>query len=140
MKDNRKKSKFISMMGVILLMAMIMATGVSAASVTQTISLGSNYAETPKSATRTGDFSYVDVKCTAVYPDQPGYVDNYTKIRVRIRFIDRTPMSDQEIITEGTGVNRVHLYEGHLSKTSIQFIFTGNSTASARADVTYDPK
>lgn len=140
MKDNRKKSKFISMMGVILLMAMIMATGVGAAPITQTIPLGPNGAETVRSATRSGNYSYVTVKCTAVYPIEDGSYDNYNKMRAQVLFVDRTAMSDQEIIYEGQTATKLELYDGLLTRTNIQFIFKAYNLESARADVTYDPK
>lgn len=140
MKDNRKKSKFISVMGVILLIVMIMATGVGAAPITQTIPLGPNRAETARSATRSGDYSYVTVRCTAVYPTEVDSYDKYNKMRAQVLFVDRSEMSDQEIIYEGRAAERIDLYEGTLTRKSIQFIFKAYNLESARADVTYDPK
>lgn len=62
------RTKLVNILGVALLMAMITATGVRAASVNCTVLLYENYTETPRDITRTRDYPYVSVKCNAVYP------------------------------------------------------------------------
>ncbi len=139
MKETRRKGIIINAIAAVILVLIVTVNAVHAAVITQTISLSANYGEAARSATRTGEYSYVRVKCTAVYPDEDGITDNYTKIRVRVRFVDRTPLTDVKVIEESKGYYCIHIYEGHLTKKNIQFIFTGNSEVSARADVSYDP-
>ena len=60
------RTKLVNILGAALLMTMIMATGVRAASVNCTVLLNKDYAEATRNITRTGDYSYVSVRCNAV--------------------------------------------------------------------------
>ena len=121
-------------------MAMITATGVRAASVNCTVLLYKNYSETQRDITRTRDYPYVSVKCNAVYPypNETGKEDNYHCIRAYLRFFDRSVLSDTVILDERKGYYKIYIYEGRQSVRSLYLTFTGNSAASAKADVTYN--
>ena len=121
-------------------MAMITATGVRAASVNCTVLLYKNYSETQRDITRTRDYPYVSVKCNAVYPypNETGKEDNYHCIRAYLRFFDRSLLSDTVILDERKGYYKIYIYEGRQSVRSLYLTFTGNSAASAKADVTYN--
>lgn len=134
------RTKLVNILGVALLMAMITATGVRAASVNCTVLLYENYTETPRDITRIRDYPYVSVKCNAVYPypNETGKEDNYHCIRAYLRFFDRSLLSDTVILDERKGYYKIYIYEGRQSVRSLYLIFTGNSAASAKADVTYN--
>lgn len=134
------RTKLVNILGAALLMAMITATGVRAASVNCTVLLNKNYSETPRDITRTRDYQYVSVKCNAVYPypNETGKEDNYHCIRAYLRFFDRSLLSDTVILDERKGYYKIYIYEGRQSVRSLYLIFTGNSAASAKADVTYN--
>lgn len=134
------RTKLVNILGAALLMAMITATGVRAASVNCTVVLYKNYSETPRDITRTRDYQYVSVKCNAVYPypNETGKEDNYHCIRAYLRFFDRSLLSDTVILDERKGYYKIYIYEGRQSVRSLYLIFTGNSAASAKADVTYN--
>ena len=134
------RTKLVNILGVALLMAMITATGVRAASVNCTVLLNKNYSETQRDITRTRDYPYVSVKCNAVYPypNETGKEDNYHCIRAYLRFFDRSLLSDTVILDERKGYYKIYIYEGRQSVRSLYLTFTGNSAASAKADVTYN--
>ena len=134
------RTKLVNILGVALLMAMITATGVRAASVNCTVLLYKNYSETQRDITRTRDYPYVSVKCNAVYPypNETGKEDNYNCIRAYLRFFDRSLLSDTVILDERKGYYKIYIYEGRQSVRSLYLTFTGNSAASAKADVTYN--
>lgn len=134
------RTKLVNILGVALLMAMITATGVRAASVNCTVVLYKNYSETQRDITRTRDYTYVSVKCNAVYPypNETGKEDNYHCIRAYLRFFDRSLLSDTVILDERKGYYKIYIYEGRQSVRSLYLTFTGNSAASAKADVTYN--
>lgn len=134
------RTKLVNILGVALLMAMITATGVRAASVNCTVVLYKNYSETQRDITRTRDYPYVSVKCNAVYPypNETGKEDNYHCIRAYLRFFDRSLLSDTVILDERKGYYKIYIYEGRQSVRSLYLTFTGNSAASAKADVTYN--
>lgn len=134
------RTKLVNILGVALLMAMITATGVRAASVNCTVLLYKNYSETQRDITRTRDYPYVSVKCNAVYPypNETGKEDNYHCIRAYLRFFDRSLLSDTVILDERKGYYKIYIYEGRQSVRSLYLTFTGNSAASAKADVTYN--
>ena len=134
------RTKLVNILGVALLMAMITATGVRAASVNCTVLLYKNYSETQRDITRTRDYPYVSVKCNAVYPypNETGKEDNYHCIRAYLRLFDRSLLSDTVILDERKGYYKIYIYEGRQSVRSLYLTFTGNSAASAKADVTYN--
>ena len=134
------RTKLVNILGAALLMAMITATGVRAASVNCTVLLNKNYSETQRDITRTRDYPYVSVKCNAVYPypNETGKEDNYHCIRAYLRFFDRSLLSDTVILDERKGYYKIYIYEGRQSVRSLYLTFTGNSAASAKADVTYN--
>ena len=134
------RTKLVNILGVALLMAMITATGVRAASVNCTVLLYKNYSETQRDITRTRDYPYVSVKCNAVYPypNETGKEDNYHCIRAYLRFFDRSLLSDTVILDERKGYYKIYIYEGRQSVRSLYLTLTGNSAASAKADVTYN--
>lgn len=80
------------------------------------------------------------MKCNAVYPypNETGKEDNYHCIRAYLRFFDRSLLSDTVILDERKGYYKIYIYEGRQSVRSLYLIFTGNSAASAKADVTYN--
>lgn len=135
------RTKLVNILGAALLMTMIMATGVRASSVNCTVLLNKDYAEATRNITRTGDYSYVSVRCNAVYPypNETGKEDTYHYIRTYLRFVDRSLMSDTVILDERkAGYYKVEIFQGKQSARSFHIIFTGNSAASAKADVTYN--
>lgn len=133
------RTKLVNILGVALLMAMITATGVRAASTRETITLRENYIETNVSITRSLSYSYVTVKCISVYPTTYYKGEQYTKIRTRLRFFDHTQLSDTYTLVEGDKPTHVAIYEGYLDRKSMYLIFTGNSEKPAEARVEYNP-
>lgn len=99
--------------------------------------LGKGY--TMISDTRSGNHSSVIAKCVAVYPTGTYDEDNFKKIQVCIFNSSGTPISNQKVLTEGTGNQTVPLYENCMKYKNIQFGFCGNSANSeAKARVGYD--
>lgn len=88
------RTKLVNILGVALLMAMITATGVRAASTRETITLRENYIETNISITRSLKESFVTVRCISVYPTIYYKDEQYTKIRTCLRFFDHNQLSD----------------------------------------------
>ena len=125
------RTKLVNILGVALLMAMITATGVRAASTRETITLRENYIETNISITRSLKESFVTVRCISVYPTIYYKDEQYTKIRTCLRFF--------YTLIEGEHPTYVEIYEGYLDRKSMYLIFTGNSKKSAEARVEYDP-
>lgn len=133
------RTKLVNILGVALLMAMITATGVRAASTRETITLRENYIETNISITRSLKESFVTVRCISVYPTIYYKDEQYTKIRTCLRFFDHNQLSDFYTLIEGEHPTYVEIYEGYLDRKSMYLIFTGNSKKSAEAQVEYDP-
>ena len=133
------RTKLVNILGVALLMAMITATGVRAASTRETITLRENYIETNISITRSLKESFVTVRCISVYPTIYYKDEQYTKIRTCLRFFDHNQLSDFYTLIEGEHPIYVEIYEGYLDRKSMYLIFTGNSKKSAEARVEYDP-
>lgn len=133
------RTKLVNILGVALLMAMITATGVRAASTRETITLRENYIETNISITRSLKESFVTVRCISVYPTIYYKDEQYTKIRTCLRFFDHNQLSDFYTLIEGDRPTLVEVYEGYLDRKSMYLIFTGNSAKSAEARVEYNP-
>lgn len=133
------RTKLVNILGAALLMTMIMATGVRAASTRETITLRENYIETNISITRSLKESFVTVRCISVYPTIYYKDEQYTKIRTCLRFFDHNQLSDFYTLIEGEHPTYVEIYEGYLDRKSMYLIFTGNSKKSAEARVEYDP-
>lgn len=133
------RTKLVNILGVALLMAMITATGVRAASTRETITLRENYIETNISITRSLSRSYVTVRCISVYPTNYYKGEQYTKIITYLRFFDHTQLSKSYTLIEGDRPTLVEVYEGYLDRKSMYLIFTGNSAKSAEARVEYNP-
>ena len=133
------RTKLVNILGVALLMAMITATGVRAASTRETITLRENYIETNISITRSLKESFVTVRCISVYPTIYYKDEQYTKIRTCLRFFDHNQLSDFYTLIGGEHPTYVEIYEGYLDRKSMYLIFTGNSKKSAEARVEYDP-
>lgn len=121
------RTKLVNILGVALLMAMITATGVRAASTRETITLRENYIETNISITRSLKESFVTVRCISVYPTIYYKDEQYTKIRTCLRFFDHNQLSDFYTLIEGEHPTYVEIYEGYLDRKSMYLIFTGNS-------------
>lgn len=133
------RTKLVNILGAALLMTMIMATGVRAASTRETITLRENYLETNISITRSLKESFVTVRCISVYPTTYYKDEQYTKIRTCLRFFDHNPLSNSYTLLEGDKPTYVKIYEGYLDRKSMYLVFTGNSAKSAEARVEYDP-
>ena len=133
------RTKLVNILGVALLMAMITATGVRAASTRETITLRENYIETNISITRSLKESFVTVRCISVYPTIYYKDEQYTKIITCLRFFDHNQLSDFYTLIEGEHPTYVEIYECYLDRKSMYLIFTGNSKKSAEARVEYDP-
>lgn len=133
------RTKLVNILGAALLMTMIMATGVRAASTRETITLRENYLETNISITRSLKYSYVTVRCISVYPTTYYKDEQYTKIRTCLRYFDHNLLSNSYTLIEGDKPTYVKIYEGYLDRKSMYLVFTGNSAKSAEARVEYDP-
>ena len=101
--------------------------------------LGQGY--TKISDTRSGKNGYVLAKCVAVYPKGTYDEDNFRNIRVCILDSQGGHISNEKTITEGTGYQKVKLYEHCMGCKNIKFGFCGNSANyAANAIVGYDAK
>lgn len=133
------KTKLVNVIGAALLIALMMAIGVQAASTRATITLRENYLETNISITRSLDCNYVTVRCISVYPTTYYKGEQYTKIRTYLRFFDHNQLSKSYTLIEGDKPTCVEVYEGYLGRKSMYLVFTGNSAKPAEARVEYNP-
>lgn len=80
-------------------------------------------------ATRTTDYSYVNVKADAVTPVPPYRSDWFTKCRTRLFKNDTTstPISEWYTLTEGSNYTQVYIYEGMRSLKKFNINFKGNN-------------
>lgn len=76
---------------------------------------------------RSGANSYVRVAVDSVYPVSGE--DNFQRCKLRIYHpaIGNTVISKEYIMTEGTGYQKIVLYDGYLNWKSFDIYFAGNS-------------
>ena len=123
---------------ILFIMATSMRTFASSGSGTITVSSGSVYKTAVSGASRTGNYSYVHVRATSVYPTGTYTEDNYTKCKTRLYKNDSTStaISDSYTLTEGALYTKVTIKEGYLSLTKFNLCFAGNN-ASYGAVINY---
>lgn len=142
-KRRRKQMRTKKLVSIFILALVLSVNTLSAfaATTTKTITipaLGNGY--TKKSATRSGNYSYVTVKCKSVYPTGTYKEDNFKKIRVKIFNSSTKGISNQYTLIEGQAATPIKILEGYLSIRQIQFGFCGNSeNYKAETVVSYNP-
>lgn len=138
------KKKFMSILGVPLLLVMMFSLNSFASSgqnLTVQVGTGSTFVTGVSNASRTGNYNYVYVNIESVYPVEGK--DNFTKCKVRIYKGDWTgaAFSNEYTLTEGYGNQTISLYNGGLSCLKFNIKFAGNDPEyGAKIHFSYDGK
>lgn len=124
------KKKFMSILGVSLLLVMMFSLNSLASSgqnLTVQVGTGSTFVTGVSNASRTGNYNYIYVNIQSVYPLQG--TDNFTKCKVRVYKRDWTgaAFSNEYTLTEGYGNQTISLYNGGLSCLQFDIRFAGNN-------------
>lgn len=103
------------------------------------VNAGSVYSIGVQGVTRSGAYSYVEVKADSVYPPE-GY-DNFTHCKTKLteNNITKTVISDEYRLIEGTGYCKVYINQGHMDVREFNILFAGtNSLEPAIIDFSYN--
>lgn len=125
--------KLINSLGMILLLAMVLLLNADvkamASSGSGTVYVRENciMSRAVAGATRSTQNSYVLVSADSVYPVSGQ--DTYKKCRTRLYHpaIGNTPISDEYVLTEGTGYTKIVIKEGYLGWNKFDLYFAGNN-------------
>ena len=124
MLKRKVKKSFIT---VFVLALFIITTSVSAdfGSGTVVVPIGGGYVQATN-VSRSGNYSYVDVKITSVHPTNGG-TDNFKKCKVRLYYNNQWISDAYTLSEENVAPSPVFLYEGTYSSTPVGLCFAGNN-------------
>lgn len=79
--------------------------------------------------TRTMAYSYAQVQIDAVYPTGTYTIDKYSRANAKLfhHTTPNQPISNNYLISEGSGYQNVTINEGYLNLSSFDLCFAGNT-------------
>lgn len=137
------KTKIIGILCLIVIGINVYVADVEASSGSGLVTVGKDctFTTAVSNLARTGNYDYIEVAVHSVYPVGNYDEDNYQKCKAAVFKNDGTRISDTKTIKEGTGYEKLTIYNGYLNLKKVNLGFAGNNpNYSANIDYSYKGK